>query len=182
MLWAAAWAPLPSAGLGLFRTSGPRRGPQQTGGIQERHQEMPQYTCRSACNISISDSQKHLAAPESCARLVSPNTAVLSSLLPIMPIFNLISVLQHTMLPGYISDCIPVFSLQYFTSFALTITESARDLQPRWYRLSSLLNPSLRFPLFPPSSANCIVFIFRYAGNLIMKERFFFFLFLISTW
>lgn len=57
------------------------------------------------------------------------------------------------------------------------------DLQPCWYWRSSLLNPSLRFPFFPLlSSANCTVFIFRYAGNLIMKERLFFFLFLISTW
>lgn len=106
-----------------------------------------------------------------------PNTAVFLSLSSIMPRLQAYLCFVVRMLPQYIPDCISAFRLQYFTSLTLSITKSPSDLQPCWYWLSSFLNPSLRFPSFPPP---IICKLHRFYLSLCWKsyherETFFFF-------
>lgn len=127
-------------------------------------------------------SQKHFAAPESCARLVSPKHS--SAFIPLA--HN--ACLQPDVFCS--TRCSQAIFLTVFLPSASDISLPLPLPLPNQpgicslvdidFLLSSILPSGFLFS--PPSSANCIVFIFRYAGNLIMKERFFFFLFLISTW
>lgn len=165
---------------------GPGRGQEQAGGIQ-----MGSRPSLTGCHRTRADLPatslfltvrmllKYFTAPESYARLFSPKHGSIFIPLVHNAWSSTLSLFRST---GCSQDIFLTVFLSFNSNISLPLPLPLPN-HPEIYSLvdidfllSSILPSGFLF--FPPlSSANCIVFIFCYAGNLIMKERFFFFLF-----
>lgn len=181
------WAWFPCARLGLLCDTSPERGQEEHGWDVTN----PSQDAMIHLHISIRYLQFFCHVGHSCNTqllLIAmpglvPNTAVFLALLcivpDIQPYFCGIAE-EASRIYSWLYFCLetPIFHFPY--SYHYQITQRSTALLILTFFSPQSFSQVPFFPLL--SSANCIIFIFRYAGNLIMKERLFFFLFLISTW